>query len=195
MKSLEKKNLYLIIALLTISLSIVAINLTANAKDTSVTLEDPSVRILLDLRIQGTDIEGDYPQDHGDDGSILVLSYSHSVYTPVEASSGMLTGKRVHCPLRFTKAIDSSTPLLYKAMCTNEQVDDAIFRFFRYDPVAQLEVHYFTIHLETGKITTITSFGADATNPTETVSIVYSQITWTWEEEGIEFTDNWIEET
>lgn len=49
-----------------------------------------------------------------------LISFDYSVKTPREAGSGLATGRRQYQPLLIRKRIDKASPLLMRAMATNE---------------------------------------------------------------------------
>ncbi len=107
-------------------------------------------------------------------------------------SSGAATGNKVHTPVVFVKEVDKSTPLLSKALIQGETLVEVLFRFFN-----QSNYNYFTVRLEQAKVISIREFMPNSLNPAsyqplmEEVSLVYTKITWTWEEEAIEYMDEW----
>jgi len=52
--------------------------------------------------------------------SIPLVSVSHAISAPREASSGMATGRRQHSDITITKRIDMASPRLAQAASTNE---------------------------------------------------------------------------
>jgi type VI secretion system secreted protein Hcp len=51
---------------------------------------------------------------------LAISGYSHQVASPRDSASGQATGKRQHKPLTITKEIDKATPLLMRAIFTNQ---------------------------------------------------------------------------
>lgn len=170
-------------------------NQPASAKisgDTSISVVATS--LYLKLESQGGVIDGGTTRAGYEDW-ITLMSYSHSVQTPYDAATGLITGARRHSPLRVTKTIDPATPILYNAWAHNEIL--TYFELRLLGPhLSGVETHYYTIELEDARIVSIqTSVSTDPTSNVaiETVSFVYSQITWTWEDGGISTVDNWYE--
>ena len=58
--------------------------------------------------------------EQGFDTPFAISSYSHEIVSPRDAASGQATGKRQHKPLTIRKEIDKSTPLLMRAIFTNQ---------------------------------------------------------------------------
>ena len=138
--------------------------------------------IHLQLTANGADVHGSC-NVQGKEDSIVVVGLGHTVER--EALSQTSYGTPIHRPIILTKYIDKSSPLIAKALFNNETIE-AYLRFYR-TPAAGGEEHYYTIHLQMAKIVKIQS----AFPNLEQVSIAYGGITWTWEPDGIEFTDTW----
>ncbi|MFW9995505.1 MAG: type VI secretion system tube protein TssD [Candidatus Odinarchaeota archaeon] len=130
--------------------------------------------------------------------TIVGYQYSHNLYTPTDAASGLPTGKRVHGPITMVIQFDKSAPLLYTAWSTNEKLTEVIIRFYRPNPAGDgTTQQYFTVTLENAAIRSIRDFQQNTMNPdsymslAKEISLVYQKITWTWEPEGLESTDDW----
>ncbi len=107
----------------------------------------------------------------------------------------MMTGRRQYGPIVFTKRIDRSSPLLAQALAQN-QVIDAIFRFYRPTP-SGMEQQYYTITIERGRVSSISTISPDvltvegAKRPAiEEVGISFTIIERTFEIGGVSFRDN-----
>ena len=118
----------------------------------------------------------------GFDASPYVISgYSHQVTSPRDPASGLATGKRQHKPLTITKEIDKATPLLMRAIYTNQTL-----------PVVQVSLNgadgkvVATVKLTNAQVSDHLQQGS-----TETVSFTYQKITWTWVDGGITAEDDW----
>jgi type VI secretion system secreted protein Hcp len=117
-----------------------------------------------------------------DPASPLVISgYSHEVVSPRDPASGLPTGKRQHKPLTITKEIDKATPLLMRAIFTNQTL-----------PIVQMSLNgadgkvVATVKLTNASVSDHLQQGS-----TETVSFTYQKITWTWVDGGITAEDDW----
>ena len=133
----------------------------------------------------------------GREGAIIVYAFGHNINIPREVTSGLPTGKRVHAPFKILKEFDKSSPKLYQALCSGEQMKNVTIKWYRTDPSGQ-EEHYFTIVLEDALIVNIspsmpTTFlqANEAYRHMETVSFVYQKIKWTWEPDNVESEDSW----
>jgi type VI secretion system secreted protein Hcp len=150
------------------------------------------------LTANGNAIDGGVTQP-GNAGSISTLGFDHEIVMERDAATGQLTGRRLHKPIRIVKAIDKSTPVLYKAM-TENQVIAGQFRFWT--PVVgggggQLQ-QYYTVSITGGRVTGIRDWktntrdlSADRAGDLEEVTFTYTTITWTWVDGGITHTDTW----
>lgn len=117
---------------------------------------------------------------------IKVVGLGHQLVNPVDAASGLPTGKRQHKPMVISKYIDSSTPQLYRSQVTHETLTHVYLRFFRKDAVGR-EEQYYTIHLVNARIIDVKT----AYPNIEQVSFVYQTIEWRWEDGGITTSDDW----
>ena len=154
----------------------------------------------LTLEIDGNKVEGESTISSMErEGTIECSSFKYSLITPREEATGQLTGKRQHKPVRITKRIDKSTPLLLKALCQNEPVTMAEFRFFRPSPGGSgAEEHFFTVMLENGYVGGVNQLsedaimGGEAAPPMmEEIAFVFQDITWTYEIGGATHKDSW----
>ena len=142
-------------------------------------------------------IEGDCEMK-GREGSILVKAFDYNVSIPRDRSTGLATGKRVHSPLSIVKEYDKSSPLMYQALCTGEQMSTVEIKWFRVAPDGT-EEHYFTTMLENAIIVEIQPYMAMTSDPStehmghmEKVSFTFRTITWTNEIAGTTYTDDWL---
>jgi type VI secretion system secreted protein Hcp len=160
--------------------------------------EPMSDNCYLWLKANGMDVPGESTvSSMGRGNTIECWKFEHMVNTARESGSGMGTGRRVHTPVVLSKRIDKSTPLLYKALSQNEQVD-AVIRFYRPSLAgAGVDENFYTIELKSGRISQIKSLLPDAFDEhsgpmMEEVSIVYQTIIWTYTEGGITHMDEWV---
>jgi type VI secretion system secreted protein Hcp len=153
------------------------------------------------LSANGTNLEGESTQTSLDrEGSIECVYFEDSVRTAREKGSGLATGRRTYEPMKFIKRIDKSSPLLAKALCNNELVEGS-FKFFRPSPVGDgTTQQFFTIDISEGRIAGIKRIvpncidpASSSEPPLEEVSLVFHTITWTYEDGGVQHTDNWRE--
>jgi type VI secretion system secreted protein Hcp len=157
----------------------------------------------LFLKASGNDIQGNSSQvSLGRENSIECLSFESSVITAREKGSGMATGRRQHNPIVFLKRIDKATPLIAKALCTNEVIVGK-FKFFRPNPTGDgTTQQFYTIDIAEGRIASQRQLSPNTIVPASTleppqeeVTIVFGSITWTYEDGGITHADTWREQT
>ena len=153
----------------------------------------------LMLKIDGNDIEGESTVANMDrENTIECLSFESEVSTARESATGMSTGCKQHKAVVIRKRIDKSTPLLLKALCENEKVDSAEFRFYRPSPSGDgTEEHFYTVLLEECSVGGVRQLSEDAIMAGESappmleeVSFVFQDITWTYEDGGATHTDS-----
>lgn len=139
----------------------------------------------------------------GREDSIEVIAVSHEIVSPRDPASGLPTGKRMHKPFVITKEIDKSSPLLMKALTSNENITEFILKFWAPNTKAAAggagtEVQYYTVKLTNASITTIDTRMLNNKNPElvkyapyEEVAFTYQKIEWTWTDGGITASDDW----
>jgi type VI secretion system secreted protein Hcp len=156
--------------------------------------------IHLKLEIDGNAVEGESTISSMErEGTIECSAYEDAVQTPREETTGQLTGRRIYRPVTITKRIDKTTPLLWKALCQNEPVTSAEFRFFRPSPGGSgAEEHFQTVLLENGYVSAISRVSKDAIMAGENappmmerVSFHFQDITITYEIGGATHKDSW----
>jgi type VI secretion system secreted protein Hcp len=154
----------------------------------------------LTLVIDGNQVQGESRVVSLErEGTIECSSFTWGVAIPTD-ETGFAIGARHYQPVTFTKRIDKSSPLLAKALAMNQPVSRAEFRFYRPSPGGSgVEENFYTIVLEDGYIRSISAVSEDAmlggqTAPPmmETVSVVFGEITWTYEVGGVECRDDMI---
>lgn len=153
----------------------------------------------LELEIDGSAIHGESniaSLDRAD--TIECSSFRYDLTTPRE-SSGQLTGRRQHGPVKVQKRIDTSTVALIKAVCMNEPVTKAVFRFYRPSTDgAGTEQQFYTVELADARVASVSQVnedaivGGDRAPPMmEEITFTFRQITWTYEPTAYIHTDNW----
>ena len=145
--------------------------------------------IYIYVKSNGNDIEG--PGTHG---SIECLTFEDSVVTPREASSGMLTGSRQYDPIKITKRIDKTSPLMRRALCNNEDMEITIsfYKILKIEPE-----EYYTITLQHARLAGIKTSHVELpdgkTELLEEYSFVFQRIEWVYVNDGSTHADNWEE--
>ncbi|HET7649524.1 MAG TPA: type VI secretion system tube protein TssD [Gammaproteobacteria bacterium] len=144
--------------------------------------------------IQGA-IEGSC-EIEGREHTILVQAYRHCVEEPTD-EHGLPAGRRVHRPLMITKEVDKSSPKLFQVLCSGERLSEARLDWYRLDGTGE-ESLYFTVLMQNAQIVKVESWVPDALDKAnavygymENVWFTYEMIRWTWQEDGIEYEENW----
>ena len=154
----------------------------------------------LELEIDGNKIDGESTVASMDRADTIECStFSYAVTVPQEAGSRISTGRRQHGQVKVHKRIDKSTPLLIKAVCNNEPVTKAVFRFYRpWIDGRGTEQHYYTVELADGYVVGVSQVSRDAVMAGESagpmmeeVCFNFLRITWTYESGGIIHSDSW----
>lgn len=124
-------------------------------------------------------------QQKGREGSIEVIAVSHEIISPRDPASGAPTGKRMHKPYTCTSEVDIATPLLYNALCTNENITTWKLDFYRPN-VQGIEEQYYTVELVNASIASISMKMANnripelmKLSPYHDTAFTYQKITWT----------------
>jgi type VI secretion system secreted protein Hcp len=60
--------------------------------------------------------------------------FKYGVAAQYDVGSGALTGRRRHTPITIVREVDSASPLLWQALCTNETFTTATLSFNRPSP-------------------------------------------------------------
>lgn len=131
------------------------------------------------------------------EGAIELLSFNHGLHIPYDGNTGRLTGTRVHDQLSVTKEFDKATPYLYRAVATSEILQKAIIKWYRVND-SGMEEEFMHFIMENVKVTAITpvmhnfkNTSGLNNNPTESIGLAYSKITWLYLDGNIQFTDEW----
>lgn len=111
---------------------------------------------------------------------IAVIAVSHEIVSPRDPASGLPTGKRMHKPFVITKELDKSSPLLIRALTTNENLTTVVLTYFRQGQAVA------TVTLTNASAAQYLAHGQD-----ESWSFTYQKITWTWLDGGITAEDDW----
>jgi type VI secretion system secreted protein Hcp len=140
-------------------------------------------------------IRGDVT-DKGKEGTIKGVTVSHEIISPRDPATGLPTGKRQHKPLTIRMEIDRSTPPLYSALVSNENLTTVEIKFYR--PNGQgISQNYFTIKLTNASIASINLAHPDPRDAILPyieyldVAFTYQKIEWTWIDGGITAQDDW----
>jgi len=153
----------------------------------------------LSIKGQKTgDIKGDVTaKGHENWNSVQSLEYG--IASPVDAASGMATGRRTHQGITFILKWSKATPLLVNAASTGETLSEVHFQ--RWMPQINgatsigTEVNADTIDLSNARITSlkiVDQKNDDGKLDTAViVSMVYQKLTITHQDGGISADDTW----
>lgn len=128
----------------------------------------------------------------GREDTAELVAFEQHVLVPKTKETGSVTGHARFDPVVITKEIDRSSPLLQRALVTNEMVT-VVLTYYRYKD--GLEQHYYTIELTEATVVEYTAqvkFTLDEQTeqypPLEMVGFAFGKIKVTWEEHGIMYT-------
>jgi len=96
------------------------------------------------------DFKGDVTQK-GREGSMLCSAFESHCESPRDIQSGLPTGKRRYSPIRIVKEMDKASPLIWKALTTNENLKEVTFKFWRPSPKG-VEEQFYTIKLTNARV-------------------------------------------
>jgi type VI secretion system secreted protein Hcp len=117
---------------------------------------------------------------------IEVLSYEHAMESPVGARHGTASGKVQFNPIKVKKQIDGSTPVLYQALTTNENLTEVLFEFWTSGATGGLQ-KYLDIKLVNARLTHVSMSLNPSTDDvklqqalvTQTIAMSYDTMIWT----------------
>ena len=151
------------------------------------------------LRIKGSkqgDIKGSVTQK-GREDTIMVIAYNHQILSPLDAAGGSTSGKPKHGLFTIVKERDKSTPLLYQALLTNENLPEVRLEFWSPSGSGK-EIQDYTVKLTNARIMKINSVMLNNKYPenmqhkaSDEVSFAYQTIEWTWVDGGITSQGEW----
>jgi type VI secretion system secreted protein Hcp len=134
----------------------------------------------------------------GRENSILVYAAAHAILRPVDAITGLPTGNRQHKPFVITKEIDKASPLMYKALITNEDIVTWRLEFWRMSPTG-IEQPYYVVNLLGSSIVSVDfsypgNMAPDLAKGSrhEVWTFSYRKIEWTWVDDTIIAADDWL---
>lgn len=131
------------------------------------------------------------------EGKILVQGVDHTIEIPKSIQTGLPTGKRIHGPLTITKLLDKSSPKLFQALTSGEQLTDAKLEYYRISAQGKEEL-YYTVEIKNAIVTAVRKYTPvclvvenKAMGHMEEVSFTYETIIETFTPDGIEAQDSW----
>ena len=138
---------------------------------------------------------GTFAQSSHEDEILVQETHLH-VTKPVDSQSGQVTGVRQHKPVVFTKIMDRTSPLLWQALCSGEQLDIELV-YFRTSQGGKQE-KYFTVKWSEALLVDGKAYYPLAISPDnaaiphlEDWSFSYKKIEWTHDIAGTSGADSW----
>jgi type VI secretion system secreted protein Hcp len=127
----------------------------------------------------------------GREGQIAIISATHEVSSPRDAQSGLPIGARLHKPFVITKELDASTPLLYRAFVSNENISTWELRFWAQDSgignQGSIDFECYRIRLTNANIADFKFSYSTVVEPNipqpgeyEEIAFTYQKIEWAW---------------
>ncbi len=136
----------------------------------------------IDMFIKIDGIQGE-STDSKHKNEIEVLSYNHGVSqmaSMTRSSTGSGTAERVsHQEFVFSKEMDKSTPVFNKFVCVGDHIPT--IHFYCRRAKGDSPVDFMTYELKDTVITSYSVSGGSGV-PTETISLNYGEIKWTYVE-------------
>jgi type VI secretion system secreted protein Hcp len=137
----------------------------------------------------------------GREKSVEVLEFEHEVRIPTDPDTGKLTGTRKHESIRLLKAIDASSPYLYKAVCEGQTFSEVLIRWYRIND-AGVETEYFCHQLKDVRICSVRPIMYNVKDSSkekfehmEEVQLRYEDIVWTYADGNLQTSDSWGDRT
>jgi type VI secretion system secreted protein Hcp len=147
----------------------------------------------LKLSIGGSPVSGVSTQFT--DGSIECLSFSWGVTNPIDWATGSASGRAQYQAIAISKRVDKTSPLLHKALCTNQAVEGT-FKFFHPPADAKDKTdNFYTVEFKFGRVEAISFTSGSNDIPMETVTFAYRAVTLTFVKGGISSADDWNNRT
>jgi type VI secretion system secreted protein Hcp len=111
------------------------------------------------IRVTGTrsgKVKGEWQRDSNalKVGDIQILSWSWGVRSPTDTWEGTATGKRQFLELRVRKRVDTSTPVLYSILKTNELLKSVRLMVFKAGSDLE-DLPYFILTVSEARITSM----------------------------------------
>lgn len=110
---------------------------------------------------------------NGHENESAIMSYDYGTATPLN-QAGQISGQRSHQPLRVTKHLDKSSPLLFEASNKGETLTTVELKMYRTSYAGKQE-HYYTIVLTDAVISSLNS-SSNGSEPIEALSFSYRKI-------------------
>ena len=123
------------------------------------------------IKGSNTKKEGDLDFSQG----VECHSFSYSVTVPYDSRSGHSSGQRSHKPLTITREVDSASPKLLQALCTNETFKSVALTFGKTGSGGK-SLPFRTIELINGVIVDIRQAQGTTWKRSELVTLAYESL-------------------
>jgi type VI secretion system secreted protein Hcp len=137
----------------------------------------------------------------GRENSAEVYEFHHQVYIPTDEHTGSLSGTRKHTPFCIVKPFCSATPVLNKACCSGQNLQEVKLSWYRIDDTGK-EQEYLRQTLTNAKVVSVKPIVRDVKDKTkehyghlEEVQFRYETIQWQYLDGNISSQDTWTERT
>lgn len=156
-----------------------------------------AIQAYLKLKSNGSDLEGSSQDTNDHDKWCDVHSFSYGATSPMEAMTARSTGRRQPSPMVILKPLDKASPLLFKALCQNENVE-ATLELWRDKPDGGMREKYYTIVLKQARVIEVKQYAQPDTQQQnnmgslEQISIIARESIVTWVDGGIEHSEDWF---
>jgi type VI secretion system Hcp family effector len=104
--------------------------------------------------------KGESTRNTGNQKWSEVLSFSMGVTTPRDPSTGTLTGRRSHEPVKIVKAWGAASPQLLTALATNEVLTQVVIQFIKTNQNGE-EYVFQTVTLTNAAVSDVCRFTGD----------------------------------
>jgi len=139
--------------------------------------DDKVFLLELELKTQGK-IRGSSTKKQGGSGSstgLLCHGWNYAVVSQFDAGSGQLVGRRTHNPITIVREVNSASPLLWSALCSNEGFKTATLSFARPSAAGKPSVAQ-TIELTNGAIVHIRPAGVRNGKNCQELTLTYEEM-------------------
>jgi len=106
---------------------------------------------------------------------VVCHGFQYALQTPLDAASGLPTGKRQHNAVVITKEVDSTSPNLFHALATNEGFESAKLSFVKPDSSGK-EVVFKTVELTNGTISKIDYAPPVRGKRSQSITLAYEEL-------------------
>ncbi len=117
-----------------------------------------------------------------------ILDFHHELTVESSGVAARSSGQRRYAPIRIRKAVDKSTPYIYKALTGAETLASVELAFPSRSGGGM--VGTYTITLTNAKITSVTATMSEAGEPVEDISFTFESIRWSHSDGGATHEDS-----